>query len=272
MYLPAADRLQRRGSFDDVAGEYADARPGYPPAVFDTIVTRVPPPARVLEVGPGPGLATLPMAERGYAILGIELGQRLATVARQRLRDFPNVEIIHADFESWEPTGRRFDVVLAASSWHWIEPQLAFDAAHHALSPGGHLALVANHPRPGQRGSAARAFWDATDEIYRRHAPGILAGRSWSPHRLPFNAATIKRSGLFNQVERLTWRWSREFTSEAYLRLLETYSDHRALPDRERRALMAAMRDTIDGRFGGVVQRVYWTHLHLARPARGAGA
>jgi SAM-dependent methyltransferase len=259
-----ADRLERRRSFDAVADTYAAARPAYPHAVFDAIAARVSPPARVLEIGPGPGVATLPLAERGYSVLGIELGERLASAARERLRAYPNVRIIRADFESWTPTDE-FDLVMAASSWHWIDPALAFPAAHRALRDAGWLALVANHPRPGRRGSAARAFWDATDAIYRRHAPAVLRRGLWSPHRQPYTAATIRRSGLFVAEKRLTWSWRRDFTSDAYIALLETYSDHRTLPARQRRALLAAVRRLIDEEFGGVVRRMYWTHLHLAR-------
>ena len=67
---------RRRRSFDSVATRYLASRPPYPAAAFDLVAARVPPPADVLEVGPGPGLATLPLAERGYRVVAIELGER----------------------------------------------------------------------------------------------------------------------------------------------------------------------------------------------------
>jgi SAM-dependent methyltransferase len=94
-----SDSEVRRRSLDAVAAEYAKHRLGYPAAVFDAIAARVPPPASVLEIGPGPGLAILPMAERGYAVLGVELGANLACVARERLERYPSMRILNADFE-----------------------------------------------------------------------------------------------------------------------------------------------------------------------------
>jgi SAM-dependent methyltransferase len=244
---------------------YADTRPSYPVAAFEAIEAVVPSPARVLEVGPGPGVATIPLAERGYAVVGIELGANLARVARTRVVAFPKVQIVHADFELWrpEPPGG-FDLVLAASSWHWIDPAVAYQQAHAALRPGGWLALLANHPRPGRPGSRSRAFWQATDGIYQALAPELVARRGWSPSRLPNRSSEITRSGLFGPVQRHTWRWRREFTADAYLALLDTYSDHRTLPARQRRRLFVAIRRLIVQGFAGVVSREYETQLYLA--------
>ena len=113
-----SDSLQerRRRSFDAVAKRYLAHRPPYPAAALDLLSARVPPPADVLEVGPGPGLATLPMAERGYRIVGIELGARLAEEARRNVAGHDSVRIVTADFEAWEPPApHAFDMVLAAS-------------------------------------------------------------------------------------------------------------------------------------------------------------
>jgi len=262
----SSTRDRRRRSFDTVAAAYADARLGYPVAAFDAIAERVPPPARVLEIGPGPGLATLPMAERGYEVLGVELGERMAELARERLGAHANVRIVTADFETWQPeTPEPFDLVLAASSWHWLDPRTRSARVHDLLRPGGWLALIANHPRPGRIGSRVRAFWDATDDLYRRHAPDLVAERHWDPRRQPYTAAHLRRSGRFDPVLRLTWRWRHDFDADAYLALLDTYSDHRALPLARFRALKRAIAALVDERFDGAAPRLYLTHLHLAR-------
>jgi len=262
----AVDR-SRRNSFDAIAEQYAEARPAYPSSVFDLISDRVPPPARVLEVGPGPGVATLPLAERGYEVVGVELGTNLARVARRRLAGFPSVHIVHADFQEWEPVPGSFDLVLAASAWHWIDPSIGYARAQAALRSGGYLVLVANHPRPGRLGSAQRRFWDATDPIYRRYAPALVARRGWHPTRLPDLRPEMRRSA-FQDVERIVIRWRLTFASEAYVRLLDTYSDHRTLPDSQRQRLLGAIRGLADDRFGGNVRREYDTVVHLARAKR----
>lgn len=259
-------RVRRRGSFELVAASYADARLGYPSGVFDAIAQRVPAPARVLEIGPGPGIATLRLAERGYRVLGVELGARMTDVARRRLGSYPQVRIVNADFDRWEPeTLERFDLVLAASSWHWLDPATRDRRACDLLRSGGWLALMANHPRGGRIGSRSRAFWDATDPIYRRHAPQLVAERHWDPRSQPYTAAELRRSGLFAPVVRLTFPWRHAFTADAYLALLDTYSDHRALPPAKFGALKQAIRELIELRFDGVAPRYFLTHLYLAQ-------
>jgi hypothetical protein len=41
-----------------------------------------------VEIGPGTGQATLPLAERGFEIVGVELGERLTAFAREKLSAF----------------------------------------------------------------------------------------------------------------------------------------------------------------------------------------
>ena len=53
--------------------------------------------------------ATLPLAERGYEITCVELGEQLAAVARHKLASFPNVEVINTNFEGWEPDCAEFE-------------------------------------------------------------------------------------------------------------------------------------------------------------------
>ena len=62
--------------FDQMAAEYAAARPPYPDVVFDTLEQAgvIGPGRRVLEVGAGAGLATKPMLDRGSDVVALEPG------------------------------------------------------------------------------------------------------------------------------------------------------------------------------------------------------
>src|SRR5919108_4449878 len=122
--MPATDRERRRATFDEAAELYDRARPGYPPALFDDLaeLAGVGPGCRVLEIGPGTGQATVPLAERGCKIVAVELGEGLAAVARRNLARFPEVQVVTAAFEDWPLPAEPFDVVLAATSFHWIDP------------------------------------------------------------------------------------------------------------------------------------------------------
>jgi protein-L-isoaspartate O-methyltransferase len=80
--MPPTDRQRLRAAFNQAAELYDRARPGYPPALFDDLAERagIGPGCRVLEIGPGTGQATLPLAERGCQVVAVELGAELAAV------------------------------------------------------------------------------------------------------------------------------------------------------------------------------------------------
>lgn len=64
------------------------SRPGYPEELVEDILalSEAPEEGRILEIGCGPGNATIPFAKRDYRIVGIELGERLAALAVKNCR------------------------------------------------------------------------------------------------------------------------------------------------------------------------------------------
>ena len=66
----------RRITFEEQAERFDATASGYPAEIIDNIVTlaKLPPGGRILEIGCGSGQATISFAERGYAIVAVELG------------------------------------------------------------------------------------------------------------------------------------------------------------------------------------------------------
>src|SRR4029453_12207386 len=106
-----------RAGFDDDADAYDRTRPVAPSEVFDELVALagLAPGSSVVEIGPGTGQATRPLAERGLRIVALELGPRLADRARRNLAPFPAVEVVTTSFEAWDPAAARFDAVVACN-------------------------------------------------------------------------------------------------------------------------------------------------------------
>src|SRR5215208_4309991 len=134
-----------RATFEQVPELYDRARPNYRSQVFDDLVAlaQLPTAARIVEVGCGTGQATMPLAERGYQITCVELGEQLAAVARRKLTSFPNVEVINANFESWQPPHADFDAAVAFTAFHWLAPAARYAKTASLLRDRGTLAVVA---------------------------------------------------------------------------------------------------------------------------------
>jgi hypothetical protein len=97
------------GRFDADPDAYDRTRPVAPDAVFDDTMrlAGLRSGSTVLEIGPGTGQATRPLAEGGVRILALELGPHLAARARQNLGGFPSVTVRAISFEAWVPGDAR---------------------------------------------------------------------------------------------------------------------------------------------------------------------
>ena len=176
-YIPLPDdplhsRARAREGFERIAVAYDRARPGYPSELFAVLDTECGLSAsdRVLEVGSGTGQATRSLAERGYEVTCVELGENLASLARENLRRYPNVTITVASFEDADLGSERFDLVFSATAFHWVDPEIGHPKVARVLKPGGYLALVTNaHVAGGTQDLIA----DAVQDIHRRIAPEV---------------------------------------------------------------------------------------------------
>jgi SAM-dependent methyltransferase len=161
--------------FDEVPELYDRVRPGYPDELFADLVaiTGMDRGSSVLEVGCGTGQATRPLAALGFSVTAIEPGAGMAALARQRLAAFGSVEVERSTFEEWDDGERRFDVLVAASAWHWVDPSIGWRRAHDLLHPGGWMALLGNVVvrRPGEPEVYAK-----TADLHERFAPATRAG------------------------------------------------------------------------------------------------
>ena len=120
---------------------YEAARPGYPDALFDLLSARcgLGSGARVLELGPGTGQATVPLLDRGATVVAVEPGVAMAARLRERVEG-RNCTVVEAEFEQADVRGP-FDLAVAATSFHWVDPALGLDKLANLVRPGGLLAL-----------------------------------------------------------------------------------------------------------------------------------
>ncbi|MBO3744244.1 class I SAM-dependent methyltransferase [Actinoplanes sp. NEAU-H7] len=255
-----------RRVFDEDAERYDRARPGYPPQIFEDLAAAgAPPPARVLEIGPGTGKATVSLAERGYRIIGVELGASLAAAAQRNLAEHPAVTIVTGTFEGWPLPEEPFDVVFAATSFHWIDPATRVSRSADALRIGGLLATVATHHIKG----GTEAFFAAAQRLYERHDPRTPPNLRLEPARdIPHDDAEIEASDRFGPAAFHRYEWDATYTTSEYLDLLLTYSTTRSMPRPEQSALLKGIGRLIDEEHGGRIVKRYLSELRLAHRIR----
>jgi SAM-dependent methyltransferase len=259
-------RLRLRVTFEEVPELYDRARPTYPPGLFADLemLARLGPGSRVLEIGCGTGKATFALAERGYRITAVELGPSLAAVARRNLRQFPEVEVVNADFDRWTPDGGiRFDAVVAFSAFHWLDPATAYSRCREMLKPTGVLAMSgARHvvPRDGD------PLFQTIQEDYKAFASDWDEGRPPPPpDDVPDWAGEIRAGGHFDHVDVRRYVWDVVYGPQEYIDVIDTYSGHRVMPLDTRRPLYKAIYRRIEAQ--GTVRKTYLAILHVAHRA-----
>jgi SAM-dependent methyltransferase len=254
-----------RFAFDKVAVAYHNARPDYPQELFDALLeeARITTASRLLEVGCGTGKATLPLAIRGLAITAVEPGPALVEEACARLQAFPRVSIVNALFEEWaRSTSERFDLVFAATAWHWIDPRTRYGLAGRVTSPGGQLAIwSATHVFPDDGDPFFDEIQQVYDEIGEGHPEGAPRPR---PGHLPELSEEIDASGYFGDVKVSQFDWEVTYDADAYLALLDTFSGHIAMEPWQRERLYGEIRARLVARPTQTLRRHWGAALHVA--------
>jgi len=195
-------------SFDLGVADYECARPEYPDTVIDRILAsaELPTGGRILEIGPGPGKASRSFAARGFSLHGIEISRNMTDCFLANLSSYPGITAETADFDTWEP-GEDFsaDAILAATSFHWLDPATRYIKCARLLNPGGCLILLWNVVLPESNPRVMAAM-------------DLIASFGGSPPQIPARRASqheaqleeIVSCGVFSLVDSFTYDWSME--------------------------------------------------------------
>ncbi|MGX1541569.1 class I SAM-dependent methyltransferase [Streptomyces adustus] len=266
---PSRDDLGRL--FNEVPELYDRVRPGYPDELFADLVavTGLDETSSVLEVGCGTGQATLSLAALGCSVTAVEPGADMAALARRRIAAFGDVEVETSTFEEWDDRGRRFDVLVAASSWHWVDPSIGWRRAYDVLRSGGWTALLGNVVvrRPGEP-----EMYAETADLHERFCPG---NPGWGHPPLEDDVrATDEGWGLVEDPGGLfgptivrwypTVQW---FSGDGFADHLRSTSLYRRLDRDVREPLLDAVAERIRTRMGDRAARRYLSVLRVGQRA-----
>jgi SAM-dependent methyltransferase len=174
------------------AATYARARPSYPDAAVEWLLTELAHPSRVVEVGAGTGKFTAQLIEREIAVLAVEpvpaMRERLST-----LGDL--VTVIDATAEHLPFATGSVDSLVASQSLHWADVVLALAEFDRILGRAGHVALIWN-------------FRDI-DVPWQRDLDAMLRElRGDAPHSRDGRWERAVDASALEIVASEVWRWS----------------------------------------------------------------
>lgn len=261
---------QKKHWYSEVANAYNRVRPRYPKQLIDRAIelTQLPPRSAILEIGCGPGIATVEFAQLGFSIVGIEPSQDACQLARHNCAAYPTVEIINTTFEEWELESNQFNAVLAATSLHWVSPEIRYQKSAEALRENGFLILLWNTP-PHPNDEICQLL----DEVYQIHAPSIPKSARYQAreiHQANFEdiGKDVIDSGLFKNLISEQLACETSYRIDDYLALLGTMSPYIKLEPQQRTSLFADLKEVLERHCTGSLDTSYLSALQIAQIER----
>lgn len=260
--LSSKDLEQRKNWYSPAAEAYNKARPRYPQELIQQVVeiAQLTNESKILELGCGPGTVTVSFAQLGYSMICLEPNPDFFRLAQHNCQPYLNVEIQNTSFEEWTPEAFKFDAVLAASSFHWISPEIGYPKAANVLKENGHLILLWNKEL-----QPSYEVYQRLSEIYQTHAPSLdrYEDKATQEDILQKLGSMALDSGKFTNIISGQITSEVTYTVDEYLTLLNTYSPYIKLDPQTRESLFASLRQRIEDEFGGSLQLSYISAYHI---------
>jgi trans-aconitate methyltransferase len=244
-------------TFNEAANIY-DVRPSYPEQIIEDIIllSGISKESRILEVGVGTGQITLPFARRGFEMVGLELGPALAEQARKNLVNYPNVKIETTAFEAWQSRDK-FDLLLSAQAFHWIEVSVGLAKSVQFLLDSGAIALV------WTLDESQTEFQKVSTPLHDKYIPR-QPNRPTPNEGYKLYRKALTGSSVFDEVVSREVKWTRTYSKEDYLKLQNTYSNHLVVSEETRIKFHHELSQIIN-EHGGDVLRMYKTVLLVTK-------
>jgi SAM-dependent methyltransferase len=259
------DLEQRRHWYSPAAEAYNQVRPRYPQAVINQVIdiAQLSINSSLLEVGCGPATATTSFADLGCSMLCLEPNPNFYRLAQQNCEPYPKVEIQNCSFEEWQSDNQKFDAVLAASSFHWVPPEVGYPKAAKALRPQGHLILLWNKEL-----QPSYEVYQQLSAVYKTCAPSLRRAyedRDTQIAILNQMGQMAIESGQFKNLIAGHVDVEVTYSVDQYLLLLNTYSPHLKLEPQQKQDLFTGLRRVLE-RNGDTLQLSYVSAFHIAQP------
>jgi SAM-dependent methyltransferase len=197
--------------FSTVAREYANFRPGYPPALFAWLARVSPSLDAVWDCGCGSGQASTALAEHFALVHATDVAPEQIAAAKPH----PRVDYRVAPAEHSGLADASVSMVTVAQALHWFDVDAFYAEARRVGKPGA-LLVVWNYPRP--------RFVDAVlDAVFLDFYSGVV-GPYWPSERRHIEANYTTLPFPFEQIEVPPFGLDLDWTLEQVIGYVSSWS------------------------------------------------
>ncbi len=245
---------------------YDQVRPPYPDSFFSLLIEQgaLFPGAVTLEIGPGNGLATrVLMAQGAHPLTLVEPNRGFERMLNSLSAQVDvDIQLVQAAFEDAVLPPASYDLVVAATAYHWLNPKTRVEKIANLLKPMGYVALLWN-----VFGTLHK------DDPFHEATKTLLAHLSKSPSdssdTIPFGLDRQNREGEFMHSGKFEVRsyveiqWTLQLDTAQVGLLYEGFSSIARLPALERTEILDQIMTIAGTQFHGLVNRNMTSVLYL---------
>lgn len=250
---------KRALSFGKSAKLYDELRPHYPDTWVNDLkeTTNLNDNSTILEVGSGTGIATKDLLQLSKRITCLDPGTEMLEVAKAK---FPELTFVNSTFETFN-SKVVFDLIVSATAWHWVDPEIGYLKASELLREQGFLSII----RYYHIDFDSNAFHNRAQHIYERYDKATTTKRHEEQlKRIQMDAKELDGQ-LFKLLDQKEYEWVRDYTIDEYLALRNTYSDHLTMPKKQKEKMEKELKEFANAEFNGKVKKKYKTVLFIAQ-------
>jgi ubiquinone/menaquinone biosynthesis C-methylase UbiE len=208
--------MKTEWDYSELAEAYLK-RPPYAPEVLEQIFTLagLTQGSRVCDIGAGVGHLTIPLAEKGYAVIAVEPNDAMRSNGMRRTAGYDNVAWVEAGGEDTGQPDSFFDFVSFGSSFNVMDRQKSLQETRRILKLGGCFVCMWNHrdlDDPVQK---------HIESIILSHIPAYDYGT-----RREDQSGEIEKSGLFDGIRYIQGKYVHRQPMEE---IIDAWSSHATL-------------------------------------------
>jgi len=263
----------KRLHFDDIVENYDKIRPEYPLELFDDIFkySELTTSKSALEIGAGTGKATTPFLSAGYDVTAVEIGSNMANFLLKRFNGHKRFNVVVSSFEDAVLQENSYNLIYAATAFHWVDAEIGCPKALRLLKDGGTIALF----RYNAIAANGDKLYDELQAIYEKYYYSYYISNfrpvkksredfeKKSEIYISYRFEDLKDYG-FKDILMRFYDGAKTYSADEYIVLLDTMSDHKNLPENNRQALYAGIKEAII-KHGGQHTVDYIFQLYMGR-------
>jgi len=263
----------KRTHFDEIVLAYDRVRWEYPTELYDDIFDYSKPETgkHAVEIGAGTGISTVPFLNAGYEVTAVEMGANMTDFLNDKFGENSKFRVITSTFEDVTLEDDAYDLFFSASAFHWVDAKVGCPKVFRMLKKGGTFALFRNNAKT----PFGNKLYDESQELYEKYYYSYYTSSNRPTRKTRedyctpsgvyegFRFESLEQYG-FTDVMMKFYDATRSYSADDYITLLDTYSDHRSLPDENRTALYKGIRETVI-KYGGYQKLDFLFQLYIGK-------